>query len=113
MLFEVARNPVSTDATVALTDCANHASVHYSYEVGDRTYTGRESLGDECKSLKNGDKIRIYFSSRVPAVSGARDPHGALINELVFIGLAAFFIPPAIILMAYLNWGKVRRLLRA
>jgi hypothetical protein len=112
VLFEIARDPVSTDATVVLTDCANHATVHYSYEVEGQAYAGRSTLGNECKSLKKGDKIRIYFSRRSPALSEARDPHDALIGELTVIVLAAFFFPPAIIGLVYLRREQVRKLLR-
>jgi hypothetical protein len=101
VLFEIARNPVLTDATVVSTDCPNHASVYYAYVVSDRSCAGRASLGNKCNSLNKSDKMRIYFSSRVPCLSQADDPHAALVNELIFIGLAAFFFPAAIIAIVY------------
>src|SRR5262245_20640303 len=85
-LLDIARNPVSTDAVIVLTDCANHAAVFYSYDVSDRTYTGRANLGSHCESLRKGDTIRVYLSAHAPELSEASDPKAALIGELTVIG---------------------------
>jgi hypothetical protein len=96
-----------------LTECTNHALVHYRYEVGGQTYSGWTNRGNDCNSMKKGDDVLIYYSKRNPDMSEASDPREALVGELTIIGLAAFFSPPAIILLAYLNRNRVRRLFAA
>jgi hypothetical protein len=52
----------------------------------------------------------VYYSRVKPADSETNDPREALVGELIAIGLAAFFIPPVIIGVVYLNRKNVRKL---
>jgi hypothetical protein len=108
ILFEIARNPVATEATVASTDCANHMTVYYRYNVNSNAFTGRAGLS-KCRSLEAGDKIPVYFSGRTPSASEARDPRDALNGELVSVGLAAFFLSSAIIGLIFLRLNRARK----
>ena len=112
-LVAIARSPEPAEATVTRTDCSNHASVYYNYQVGQQTFSGRTSMGARCQELKTGDGIRIHYAGSQPALSEASDPIGALINELVAIGLMAFFFPPMAIVSVLLHIRRRRTRVRS
>src|SRR6202035_3874792 len=65
---ELNRNGISTNGTVASTDCLNHNTVYYNYAVHGHAYSGRTTL-TKCPQLKMGDDLVVYYSSRVPSLN--------------------------------------------
>jgi hypothetical protein len=109
-LMKLARNPAQASATVILTDCQYHASVYYHYLAGGKNYTGRAQMGEECKLMKSGDKLSIYYVKTDPSISGYGDPSKRLKGELTVIGLIAVFFPSAILFILILQRNGIRRL---
>src|SRR5580704_8164639 len=105
---ELNRNGISTNGTVASTDCLDHNSVYYDFAVRGQAYSGRTTL-TECPQLKKGDDLVVYYSSRAPSLNDARNPRDALFGEYMFVGFATLFVPPTIILMIYLQRHRIRR----
>jgi len=108
MLVTIARDPEPAEATVTRTDCNNHASVYYSYQVIQHTFNGRDSMGARCSVVKTGDEIQIHYARSQPTLSEAHDPVGTVINELVTIGLVAFFFPPLAIAIVRFRIRRMR-----
>jgi hypothetical protein len=111
-LREISRHPVATDAIITAIDCANHASVYHTFVAGSHNYMGRTSQGRNCMSSKKGDVLRIYYSELAPDLSVAADPDQTFLEEIVFVGLAAFFFSAAIMFLVYLRRDKIRKLFR-
>jgi hypothetical protein len=74
------------------------------------TYFGQTNRGSDCQIFKPRDLIKVYYPKPTPSISEARDPYEALVGELTAVALAAFFLPPAIILLGFLNWSRFKQL---
>jgi hypothetical protein len=82
---------------VTRTDCANHASVYYSFRVDEKEYSGVEAKGEECAVAVVGQSIVVYYDTRQPESNITTPPEAALWNEIIAIILACLGIPPFMI----------------
>jgi hypothetical protein len=104
-LLELTHHGVQASARVMLTDCQNHYAIYYSYVASQKSYTDR-ATAEDCKSLNAGDKLLIYYSKRMPNISGYGDPNRQLSANLVVIGLIIALFPSWIIFLVVL---RIRR----
>src|ERR1700689_3463295 len=93
----IIRHEASTTGVVTGTDCDNHASVIFSFGANGTTYTGGESRGDICSTVKPGTPITVYYSAQSPKDSVTREPAGELWNEIICISLVCLLGPPIIL----------------
>jgi len=74
----VTRNATTT-ATVVSTDCSNHGSVTYSFNVDGHGYTNVSYWIDRsCDKIKRGDPVLVYYDPVVPSTNTTMSPADAL-----------------------------------
>jgi hypothetical protein len=86
-----------TTAKIVRLDCENHNRAFYTFSIGTSRYSTSDIIGDNCRSLRSGDDIPIYYDATDPTISSTTAPRAALLNELVPIGLVCLFFPPMIL----------------
>ncbi len=116
LLYRLTRRGVTTCGTVTGFEPNNHRTVHYSYQVNDKIYSGAQEggVGGETSASSNhcGGNVVFYLPER-PDVSCIGDPAPMLKNEIIPIALAMLFIPPFSLLSARSRYPAFRRWLRA
>jgi hypothetical protein len=105
-LFDIVWNDATAMGTVTGTDCLNHASVHYAFDVNGRSFEGAEAMGDLCKRVVAGSPIVIHYSAKSPKHNIASDPLAKLWNDLVVYLLTCLTFPP---LAVWLLFRRSRR----
>jgi len=107
-LGRFAKLGVETRGTVVKTTCGQHESFSYSYRVGDRTYRGggHGGMGNpECRDLRPGDPVRIWYLPNNEMASIAGDPAGWKRNEELTLAVAPFWFG---IFFAFAIWRELR-----
>src|ERR1700690_130406 len=116
LLYRLARRGIETCGTVTGFEPNNHRTVHYSYRVNDKIYTGEQEGGvrTETSALPTncGGNVVFYLPER-PGVSCIGDPAPMLKNEIIPIVLAMLFVPAFFLLSARSRWPEFRRWLMA
>jgi hypothetical protein len=93
-----------TAGRIVKADCENHASAFYDFVVGAKSYSGHDRIPD-CKSLRTGDKIEVYYDIRDPTLSSAYEPNAGLSNEMISIGISCLIAPPLVI-FTFAQWMR-------
>ena len=86
----------SAHAVVLRTNCDNHASVFYRFEVQGREYEDSGSAGygnPDCRELKPGHRIMIYYVPSKPDLNIPGEIRERWNNELAFLALAVTIMP--------------------
>jgi hypothetical protein len=89
------------------TNCDNHGSVFYRFEVQGKEQTGVGNAGfgtPECGQLKGGDRIIIYYLPSAPEVNRPGEIRERWNNELIFLGLAITILPAVFV---YSVWRQL------
>jgi len=112
-LRRFANEGIETVGTVIEVRCGDHETFIYDYVVNGRTYRsgGGGGYGNrECRDLKPGDPVRVWFLPRYPSQDIPGDPRLRLNNQSLGILVMPiwFAIPYTIII-----WRTRRRLKRA
>ena len=86
----------TTTARVVSTNCSNHGSVAYSFNVGGHDYTNVSYWIDRpCDKIKRGDSVLVYYDPVVPNTNTTMSPADALCHYQVQAAtpfmFAAFF----------------------
>jgi len=115
LLYRLTRRGVKTCGTVTGFEPNNHRTVHYSYRVNDKTYSGAQEggVGGEASASSNDceGNVVFYLPER-PDVSCISDPAPMLKNEIITVILAMLFIPSFLLLSARSRSPAFRRWLR-
>jgi hypothetical protein len=96
-------------ATVDSTDCRNHATFSYSFNVGQHKYSRRGTAGfgtPECENLEPGSKVVAYYLPRDPNTSEPGDIYQRLRNEVISLLIGAIAVPMPLVLGL---WWRVHR----
>ena len=105
LLYPLVRRGVPTCGTITRREPANHNSVHYSYEVNGKTYTGVQQggVGDQSTAYST-DCVGyvVYYLPQNPQRSCIGQPGLMLTNDIVPITLAMLSFPP----IALLAWRR-------
>ena len=103
---QLARSGKPADAVVVRTDCANHATFIYRFEVDAHEFQSRDhssSIGRSCDSLRPGEGVGIFYLPTEPSVSMVGNPRDALLGERIFVIAASLAMP------GFIVWAFVRR----
>ena len=79
-------------AIVTSTDCSRHDSFNYRVVLDEpdaEPPAGGRFVPADCRRLREGDRIDVYYLPNDPTVSTARDPRSALFGESLFAVMAA------------------------
>lgn len=110
--FQLTKEGVATQGRVVSKEPNNHQLVHYTYQVGARSFrdTGHAGYGNpEFKQLRIGDGVSVSYLTAKPEVSCLGDPAGLLKNETTFVGAAALVFPPLIVWRVSTKMGTLGR----
>jgi Protein of unknown function (DUF3592) len=104
---------IETVGTVIEPRCSDHETFIYEYTVNGRTYRSRGDGGygnGDCRDLRPGDPVRVWFLPRYPGQDVAGNPRLRLNHQSLSIVIMPiwFAIPFAIII-----WRTRRHLSRA
>ncbi|MFT3898099.1 MAG: DUF3592 domain-containing protein [Thermomonas sp.] len=97
---QLVENGVATTGRVLSLEELNHQTVHYTYRVGDQSYSGLGTLGEgnpKFEAIDVGDPVLIYYSTEKPSLSVLGRPDSRFKNELEAILLAALTIPAVLV----------------
>jgi hypothetical protein len=79
----VTRNATAT-AGVVSTDCSNHGSVTYRFNINGRDYTNVSHWLDQpCDEIKHGDSVLVYYDPVNPSTNTTMRPSVALCHYQV------------------------------
>lgn len=71
-------SPTKTDGWVSGINCNNHGAVFYSFSANSREFTARAPSGSlDCRLVKHGEKIVVFYLASDPAVNTILDPKEA------------------------------------
>jgi hypothetical protein len=86
----------TTTATVVSTDCSNHGSVTYSFNVDGHDYTNVSYWIDRpCDKIERGDPVLVYYDPVTPSTNTTMSPADALChyqNEATVPFIVAAFL---------------------
>jgi hypothetical protein len=115
-LYPLTRRGVKTCGTITAFEPNNHRTVHYSFQVNDKTYSGAQEGGVGKEVIPHSSDCGghvVFYLPDDPYVSCIGDPAPMLTNEVIPIVLAMSTFPP----FALWGWSKrsptFRRWLRA
>jgi hypothetical protein len=115
-LYPLVRRGIETTGTITDFEPNNHRTVHYSFDVNGKTYSGSQQGGveGEATSLSSiSARHAVFYLSDDPNVSCIGNPTPMLKNEIIPIVLAMLFIPPFFLLSARTRHPAFRGWLRA
>jgi hypothetical protein len=105
-LLDIVRNEATAMGTVTSTDCGNHASVNYSFDINGRSFEGAESMGDLCRRIVAGSPITIHYFTKSPKHNIASDPVAKFWNDAIAFLLACLSFPPLAVLLLRRRWRR-------
>ena len=76
-----------TSAEILRLDCDNHNQAEYAFSVEAIRVSSSDVMTIDCRSLRPGDAIPIYYDATDPTINRASEPVGGLVNELIPITL--------------------------
>ena len=103
-LVHILRHEGSAVGVVTGTDCRNHNTVRYSFEVGGQSYRGSGPFG-VCSPHRVGSPIVVYYSTETPTYNVADHPVAMLVNEIIPISFGCLVVPPFIIWRIRQGWA--------
>jgi hypothetical protein len=98
--LRIAMHGQRTTAKIVRLDCENHNSATYAFNVGSEQFERSDVMPTECRSMRIGDVIPVYYDVDDPHISRAKDPKDGLLNEVIPICLVCLTFPPLIIVLA-------------
>jgi len=93
-LLDIVWNDATARGLVTQTDCGNHGSFKYSFDVNGRSFEGGDQASDLCERIVVGSPIMIHYSSKSPKHNIASDPLAALRNHFIVYLLTCLTFPP-------------------
>jgi hypothetical protein len=93
-------------AMIVQLDCDNHGQASYTFNIGSTDYSSRGIMWINCRSLRPGDSIQIYYDTTDPNVSRTAEPLAGLKNELIPIAIGCLVFPPLIIFSFARYWKR-------
>ncbi|HEV2551204.1 MAG TPA: hypothetical protein VGU20_28100 [Stellaceae bacterium] len=104
------RHGQKTTAEIRKLDCDNHARAEYAFTVVAAEVLSSDVMSTDCRSLRPGDKILVYYDTVDPTINRAREPVGGLVNELIPIALVCLTVPPLMIsaVSRWTNRNKIK-----
>jgi len=115
-LYPLTRRGVETAGTVTDFEPTKHRTVHYSFDVNGKSYSGSQQggvEGQETSVFSISTRHAVFYLPDDPNVSCIGNPKPMLKNEIIPIVLAMLFIPPFFLLSARTRYPAFRRWLRA
>jgi uncharacterized protein DUF3592 len=115
-LYPLVRRGVETTGTVTDFEPNNHRTVHYSFDVNGKSYSGSQQGGIEgevTSASSVSTRHAVFYLPEDPNVSCIGSPTPMLKNEIIPIALAMLFIPPFFLLSARTRYPAFQRWLRA
>jgi Protein of unknown function (DUF3592) len=101
-LYRLAHKGVPTCGTITGYEPENHNSVHYTYEVNGKTYTGVQQGGASSSGSDFSPSCRdnvVYYLPENPQQSCIGYPEPMLRNELDAIAIGMLIFPALILLV--------------
>jgi hypothetical protein len=95
-LVEISWNEKQATGKITRTECDQHSLVFYTFLADGREYSSQDRSSN-CRSVRAGDAVTVYFTSTSPEHSVIEKPSRRLSNELVSIALACVMMPSLII----------------
>jgi hypothetical protein len=94
-----------TSAEILRLDCDNHNQAEYVFNVGAIGVLSSDVMISDCRLLRPGDAIPIYYDVTDPTVNRAEEPMGGLVNELIAITLVCLTFP-SLIIVGVSRWPR-------
>jgi hypothetical protein len=108
-LLRLAQRGERSTATIIQPSCDNHSSASYTFIVGSTYYSGNSIMWMvDCRSLRPGDSIVIYYDNADPRINRAVEPRAGIVNELIPIALACLIVPPAVIGLLSVQYRRMK-----
>jgi len=114
-LYPLMRRGVETSATITAFEPNNHRTVHYSFNVSGKVYSGSQEGGvdGEATGVSTiSSKHPVFYLPDDPNISCIGDPAPMLKNEVIPICLAMLIFPPTILLISRGRYAAFRRWLK-
>src|SRR3954470_24204696 len=101
----IATHQGTATGTVLRTNCENNNEVFYSFSALGNALEGKDNWID-CRSLRQGDQLRISFSSRDPSQNMAGDGYARFLTETIAILLASVLGSIVVVVVFVYPFGK-------
>lgn len=108
-LYPLARRGVETMGTVTGFEPNNHRTVHYTFEVNGKTFSGSQEGGVDGEPTTTSAKHAVFYLPEDPNTSCIGDPMPMLWNEVISISLVMFILVPVALLGARMRSPGFRR----
>jgi hypothetical protein len=115
-LYPLVHRGLETTGTITDFEPNSHRTVHYSFDVNGKTFSGSQQggvEGEETSVSSISTRRAVFYLPDDPNVSCIGDPAPMLKNEIIPMVLAMLFIPPFFLLSARTRYAAFRRWLRA
>jgi len=101
-LYALTTRGARTCGTITDFEPNNHRSVHYSYQVSGKGYSGVQQggVGESMARSRDCEGYAVYYLPDAPDISCIGHPKPMLSNEVIFIILSTLIFPP----LALLGW---------
>ena len=109
--YRLSKQGIGTGAVVTKTNCSNHMTFSYRFDLSGQKIDGFGGDGygnPSCDTLKQGDSLLIYYLSSQPEINVPGDPKERLNNETISIAMAALIFP-ALLVFAINKWTKKQK----
>jgi hypothetical protein len=106
--YRLSKNGIGTKAIVTKTNCSNHMTFSYRFDLNGQKIDGFGGDGygnPSCDTLKQGDPVLIYYLSSQPEINVPGDPKKRLNNETISIMMPALIFP-ALLVFAIYKWAE-------
>jgi Protein of unknown function (DUF3592) len=108
-LYPLARRGVETVGTVTGFESDNHRTVHYTFEVNGKMFSGSQEGGVDGKATTPSAKHAVFYLPEDPNTSCIGDPMPMLWNEVISISLVIFILVPVALLGVRMRSPGFRR----
>lgn len=112
-LYRLMHRGIETTGTITDFEPNNHRTVHYSFDVNGKSYSGSQQGGVDGEVTSISTRHAVFYLPDDQNVSCMGNPKPMLKNEIIPIVLAMLFIPPFFLLSARTRYPTFRRWLRA
>ena len=96
-LYSLTRRGIETCGTLTAFESNNHRTVHYSYEVNGKMYSGIQQggAGERVTALSSRCQgYEVFYLPEAPHISCIGDPLPMLWNEVITLFLVILIFPP-------------------
>jgi len=95
---DIMKNQSQSVGVITGTNCADHDSLFYSFQVGATPFHGGDHGG--CYS-RRGQAILVYYDSADPEVNASANPTSAWWNEIITIFTGSIMCPSILMINFY------------